>query len=149
MGFIRSDYSEVNAGFGALPIGFYECIISEAKLAKSKAGNDMIKLMLTIREDVEQTGKKRKFFDQIPLMDSMMWKVQQLMKAAQIDEGTEFETAVEFVEAIQYRAVCVKNKHEEYNGETNDKIALYVEPKVEGGSVAGQTIDVTDDDLPF
>lgn len=149
MGFIRSDYSEVNTGFGALPIGEYECIISEAKLTKSKAGNDMIKLMLTIREDIEQLGAKRKFFDQIPIMDSMMWKIQQLMKAAGIEEGTEIESPEEFVNLIQYRAVRVKNKHEEYNGEKQDKIAFYTETKTGGAPEGYGSVDVTDDDLPF
>ncbi len=164
MGFLRTDYSEVNAGFGALPVGEYECIISEVKMTQSKAGNEMIKVTLTIRDDVEQEGRKRKFFDNLVVMDNMMWKFQQVAKATQLPAGFDFESAADFANAIQYRLVRVKNKHEEYNGEQQDRVAWYAEPKfgentseVNTGGNAGAanpfagngSIDISDDDFPF
>jgi len=64
MGFLRTDYS--NTGdFAPLPIGEYECFVSEAKIAESSNGNPMVKVTLTVRDDVEQAGGKRKLFDNI------------------------------------------------------------------------------------
>jgi hypothetical protein len=155
MGFLRTDYSEVG-GFGALPIGEYECIISEVKMTKSSTGKDMVKVTLTVRDDVEQEGKKRKFFDNFVVQENMMWKFQQVSKAAQIDQGVDVESPEHFAQLIQYKAVCIKNKHEEYNGDKQDRVAFYMEPKVAGGGsspvsaeLGGGSIDVGDDDLPF
>lgn len=157
MSFLRTNYDDVNSGFAALPIGEYECFISEVKMAQSKNGNDMIKVTLTVRDDVEQEGVKRKFFDNLVVMESMMWKFQQVSKAAQLPVGEDFATPEEFAKAIQYKPVRIKNKHEQYNGEAQDRVAWYAESK-QGGQMApitddpfagGGSIDVTDDDLPF
>lgn len=156
MGFLRTDYTDVNAGFAPLPIGEYECIVSAVEVTKSQnSGSPMLKVTLTVREDVEQAGQKRKFFDNIVEQANMMWKFQQVAKAAQLPAGEDFESLADFASAIQYRAVRIKNKHEVYNGDTNDRIAYWMESKENSGAYtapsggnAGQ-IDISDDDLPF
>lgn len=160
MGFLRTDYSEVNSGFEPLPIGDYECIVSKVEVTTSQSsGAPMLKVTLTVRDDVEQEGGKRKFFDNLPQMDNMMWKFQQVSKAAQLPAGQDFETLEEFAAAIQYQPVIIRNKHEMYNGEKNDKVGFWKESKIGGGTEAGgagdpfanngQPIDISDDDLPF
>lgn len=157
MGFLRTDYSDVNTGFAPLPIGEYECIVSEVKVDKTSTNKPMLKVTLTVREDIEQEGKKRKFFDNIVEQENMMWKFQQVAKAAQLPAGVDLETLADFASAIQYKPVRIKNKHEEYNGEKQDRIAYWLESKVEtvdGGhgnfsQAEGGQIDISDDDLPF
>jgi hypothetical protein len=158
MGFLRTDYTDVNAGFNALPIGEYECIISAVEMKKSSAGNQMIKITLTVRDDVEQEGRKRKFFDNLVVMDNMMWKFQQVSKAVQLPAGEDIATPEDFAAAIQYKPVRIKNKHEVYNDEKQDRVAYYIESKVEGGDFSrvtddpfagGGAINISDDDLPF
>jgi single-stranded DNA-binding protein len=160
MGFLRTNYEDVNAGFDPLPIGDYECIVSKVEVTKSgTSGAPMLKVTLTVRDDVEQQGRKRKFFDNMVEMDNMMWKFQQVAKAAQLPAGEDYPTIAEFAAAIQYKPVLIKNKHEEYNGEKQDKIAYWKESKVGGGTEAGGAgdpfanngtpIDISDDDLPF
>lgn len=151
MGFLKTNYDDVN-DFSALPIGEYECIISDVKMTQSQAGNQMIKVTLTVRDDVEQKGKKRKFFDNLVVMDNMMWKFQQVSKACDFPADTDFASPEEFASAIQYKNVIIKNKHEEYNGEKQDRVAQYKQSK-DGGSgdpfTGGGSIDINDDDLPF
>ena len=152
MGFLRTDYSEVNTGFAPLPVGEYECIVSDVKVVTTSTQKQMIKVTLTVREDVPQEGQKRKFFDNMVEQESMMWKFQQVAKAAQLPPGEDFETLADFAKAIEYKNVRVKNKHEVYNGETQDRIAYWMESKGgagDGGGYAEQGgIDIEDEDLP-
>lgn len=151
MGFLKTDYS--NTGdFTALPIGDYECIVSSTEMKVSSNGNQMIKVKLTIREDVEQKGKKRNFFDNLVVMDSMMWKFNQVAKAVQLAEGEDVDTPEEFAAAILYKPVVIRNKHELYNGENTDKVASWKPSKLEGNGAVpqdGGSIEIGDDDLPF
>lgn len=148
MGFLRTDYSDVNTGFEALPIGDYECIVSDVKVVETKeTKKPMLKVTLTVRDDVEQTGQKRKFFDQLVQQDNMMWKFQQVAKAAQLPADEDYETLTDFANALQYKCVSIRNKHETYNGEKQDRVAVWKETG--GESAGGGSIDIGDDDLPF
>lgn len=149
MGFLRTDYSDVNTGFKPLPIGEYECIISEVKVSESSTGKPMLKVTLTVRDDVEQEGGKRKFFDNVVEQENMQWKFQQIAKACALEEGLDIETLADFAGAIQYRNVRIKNKHEVRDGEKQDKIAYWLESKEDGMGGDGNTIEINDDDLPF
>lgn len=149
MSFLRTNYEEVNSGFAALPIGEYECIISETKVVPTSTGKQMVKVTLTVRDDVEQDGQKRKFFDNLVVQDTMMWKFQQVSKAARLPEGEDIASPEAFAEAIQYKSVRIKNKHEQYNGELQDRVAWYTESKYEQAVTGGGQLDISDDDLPF
>jgi predicted RNA-binding protein with PUA-like domain len=157
MGFLRTDYS--NTGdFAPLPIGEYECFVSKVETTTTSTSKPMLKVTLTVRDDIEQPGQKRKFFDNMVEQENMMWKFNQVAKAAQLEEGVELETLEDFAAAIQYKPVRIKNKHEVYNGETNDRIAIWKESQYGGdfGSgvdgdpfSGGSSIEIGDDDLPF
>jgi predicted RNA-binding protein with PUA-like domain len=156
MGFLRTDYS--NTGdFAPLPIGEYECFVSKVEVTESSNGNAMVKCTLTVRDDIEQQGQKRKFFDNMVEMESMMWKFNQVAKAAQLEEGVDLETLADFAAAIQYKPVRIKNKHTVYQGETQDKIAIWKESQYGGDFGSGEgdpfsgggSIEIGDDDLPF
>jgi hypothetical protein len=160
MSFLKTDYSDVNTGFEPLPVGEYECIISEVKVTQSSTNKPMLKLTLTVRDDVDQEGGKRKFFDNMVEAENMMWKFQQVAKAAQLPAGQDIASLAEFASAIQYKPVRVKNKHRVYEGETQDTIKAFMESQVGGGDAAsraaqdpfangGSPIEVSDDDLPF
>ena len=153
MGFLRTDYS--NTGdFAPLPIGEYECFVSKVETAMTSTNKPMLKVTLTVRDDVEQKGQKRKFFDNMVEQENMMWKFNQVAKAAQLEEGVELETLEDFAAAIQYKPVRIKNKHEVYNGETNDRIAIWKESQYGGDFGSGDSLEngsivIGDDDLPF
>lgn len=151
MGFLKTDYS--NTGdFAPLPVGDYECIVSAATVKPTSTGKQMVSVKLTIREDVEQQGQKRNFFDNLVVQDNMMWKFNQVSKAAQLPEGEEIASVEDFAQAILYKPVVIRNKHEVYNGETQDRVASWKVSETEGGEFAGAdggSLDISDDDLPF
>jgi len=167
MSFLTTDHSQVKEGqgdFQPLPIGDYEVIVSKVEMKKTKAGDDMINLELTVRDDVAQEGKKRKFFDNLPIMEKLMWKIQTISKHAGFANGETFDTPADFARALQYKCFSIRNKHEEYNGKTSDRVAYYnasKAPLTGGGSSSdpfanndpfaktGKAIHITDDDLPF
>jgi hypothetical protein len=80
MGFLRTDYS--NTGdFAPLPIGEYECFVSKVETTTTSTNKPMLKVTLTVRDDIEQPGQKRKFFDNMVEQENMMWKFNQVAKA--------------------------------------------------------------------
>lgn len=155
MSFLRTDYS--NTGdFAALPIGEYEVFVTDVKIKPTSTGKQMLNVKLTIRDDVEQAGQKRNFFDNLVVQDNMMWKFNQVAKAVELEEGTDIATPEDFAAAIMYKACRIKNKHEQYNGETQDRVATYKPSNIGGeagtagdGGFSGGSIEISDDDLPF
>lgn len=153
MGFLKTDYSNVNGDFAPLPVGKYECIVSAVEVTETKeTKKPMLKVTLTVRDDVEQQGQKRKFFDNMVEQENMMWKFQQVAKAAQFPEGTDVESLTHFADLLLYKTVAIKNKHRVYNGETQDSVGSWLESELEGSGDAfagGGQLDISDDDLPF
>lgn len=157
MSFFTLDRNNMGSGdFKPLEIGEYECIISKVETAESSNGNQMLKVTLTVRDDVSQEGGKRKIFDNIVFTEKAMFKVNQFANAVGIEGAGNLD---EFASQALYKPVRIKNKHEEYNGKTNDKVAFYNPAQVEyngqGGTSAdpfandSNTIDISDEDLPF
>lgn len=144
--------------FEPLPIAEYEAIISKAEVTTSKSsGAPMIKVELTVRPDVAQAGAKRKIFDNIVFMDTAMFKVHQLAGAVGISNASSVE---DYAQQLYAKPVRFKNKHEAYNGNTNDKVAFYKAAEAEGAAEligagadnpfgGGSTVNVGDEDFPF
>lgn len=149
MSFLRTDYSEVNTGFAPLPVGDYECIVSKAEVTTTSTNKPMLKVTLTVREDVEQEGQKRKFFDNLVQQENMMWKFQQVAKAARIPAGKDIADLADFANEIQFQPVVIRNKHETYNGELQDRVGYWKPSEQEGNGSGDGGIDISDDDLPF
>lgn len=151
MGFLKTNYDDLQGDFKPLPVGEYDCKISEAKVATAAtSGNQMLKLKLTVREDVEQEGQRRIFFHNCVVSEKTMFQFHQLTKAVGFPAGTEFDSLEELARAVLYKNVTVKNKHELYNGQMQDKVASLKESKDANPfeETAGK-IDITEDDLPF
>lgn len=149
MGFLRTDYSEVG-GFEVLPVGEYEVIVSEVKVKEtSETKKPMLAVTLTIRDDIEQAGGKRKIFDNMVEQENMMWKFQQVAKACQLPAGEDYATLGDFAAAIQYKLVRVKLGQREYQGEKQNNVAWWAESKYNTGESSVGSIDFNSDDLPF
>lgn len=165
MPMFKSDSSNAGGSFGILPEADYECVISEIKQDVSKGektkGALMLKITYTIREDVEQEGKKRKIFDQLIDHESTSFKFDQLYAALGFEDGREFNSVEEVIDAIAYGCVIVHTKNEVYQEKTSAKVHYLKPSEVEkankpanGGNYDpfadnGQPIDISADDLPF
>lgn len=158
--FFTVNHSEAKGGdFTPVPVGEYEIIVSKAEATTSKSsGNPMIKLQLTIRDDVPQEAQKRKLFDNIVFQDNMVWKIQQVYKAFGLTDGTTMNGIEDVVSNLLYKVARVKVKHETYQDKVQDRVDFYTQPqnplvKPEGmadpfANNSG-AIDLDDSDLPF
>lgn len=154
MGFLKVNYDEAG-GFDVLPVGDYECMVSEVKVTESSTGKPMLKATLTIRDDIEQGGQKRKIFDNMVEQENMMWKFQQVAKAAGIPNNADLDTLSDFAGAIQFKPVRISLGQRTYNGELQNNVKAWKESKYSDGAdvdfatLGDGGIDVNDEDLPF
>lgn len=160
--FFTYDEKQAGGSFDLLPAGDYEVIISSTEVTESSAGNPMIKAVLTIRNDVEQEGQKRKLFENYVATEKAMFKFHQVAKALEWGQGEGVANLEEFAERILYQAVKVKLKvGKPQNGyEAKNEIVTYMPtdyPYAGAGSNQedpyalddGKPIDISEDDLPF
>ena len=142
MSFFNTNYSEVKT-FELVPEGEYEVVITEVESKPSSTGNPMLKLVLTVRTDVDQPAQKRKLFENLVQTEKAMFKFQQLSKVLGFAEGMGFATIEDYGKAIKFKALRIKVKHEDntYKGETKkqERIQYYMDAKVPygGGDVTG------------
>ena len=127
MNFLKINHEEAgNNEYEIIAEGDYECIIAEADVAESKSGNPMLKLTITVRNDVKQPHRKQKLWDYLVVTEKTMFKFQQVGKAVQLPNGKDFKTLEDFRLAILYKAVKIKVVHEDntYNGETKKQARI-------------------------
>lgn len=127
MSFLKINHEDAGSNeFEIIAEGEYECVIAEVELAQSKSGNDMLKLTITVRNDVKQPHRKQKLWDYLVATEKAMFKFQQVAKAIGLPNGKDFKTIEEFKNAILYKAVRITVKHEDntYNGETKKQARI-------------------------
>lgn len=164
MSFFNYNPNEAGSGFDPLPAGEYEVIISEAKVTTFASGSRGIKVTLTVRDDVDQEGGKRKVFENFVETPAAMFKFHNLAKGLEWAEGDGADTLEEFAEKIQFAAVRVKLKVKAATAQyaAGNDVVTYLPTQAashSGGGFGGNSkdpfyddgkpIDISDDDLPF
>jgi hypothetical protein len=125
--FLKVNHEDAgNNEYEIIAEGEYECIIADAEVAESKSGNPMLKLTITVRNDVKQPHRKQKLWDYLVVTEKAMFKFQQVAKAVALPNGKDFRTLEDFRLAILYKPVRIKVVHEEntYNGETKKQARI-------------------------
>lgn len=122
---------ESEVGFAPLPVGDYRVRIAKAEMAVSKNGNNMISLQFDV------SGKKQKLFHHIVELPDRMEitnrNLTQLFDSfAGIPEGSFA------VESWVGQTGAAHVKHEEWNGETQAKIAWFIPAAKQTGLPAWQ-----------
>jgi hypothetical protein len=156
----KVNYSEVKTtDYAPLPEGEYEIVISEVEIKDvASTGEKKIALTLTIRDDVDQVGQKRKVWDDILFRDTMKWKFQQVAKAIQVADGKEFATIEDFARELQFKTARVKVVKEEYKDKMYDRVKVWSvsQAKAPGPQATANPFEATGapapaskDDLPF
>ena len=129
----KVDYSEVKEVNGIIAEGFYEVVVNKAELAMTKNGVEHINMWLTIRNDVDQSFKNAIIFNKMwkskETDNYMVWQLQAVSKAVQLEEGKEYSSIEDWLEALINRIMRVKVVHEEYDGEPQAKVKSYQESK--------------------
>ena len=160
MSFFTFDPKEAG-GFEALKPGKYEAVITETKVDESSKGNQMLKVTLTVRDDVKQEYGKRKVFDNWVATPAAMFKFHQVAKALGFAEGQAIDTLEAFAKEVLFKPVKIVTKIEAYNGNDQTRIVAYepAEQAYGGGALASSSkdpfagndvpIEIDDSDLPF
>lgn len=121
MSFLKVNHEQASdLQFEMIAEGEYEAIISDVELTESKSsGNPMLKLTVTVRNDVKQPHKKQKLWDYLVASEKAMFKFHQVAKAVGLPNGKDFKSIEEFRNAILFKAVRINVVHEEneYQGE--------------------------------
>lgn len=157
MSFLKVNHEQAGSGeYELIAEGEYETVISDIEVTESKSGNAMLKLTITLRNDVKQPHRKQKLWDYLVATEKAMFKFHQVAKAVGLPNGKDFKSIEEFRNAILYKAVRISVKHEEneYNGEkrTQARIKSYALATVEYATPAsadpfessGATTNATD-----
>jgi len=127
MSFLKINHEEAGSNeFEIIAEGDYECIIADAEITESKSGYPMLKLTVTVRNDVKQPHRKQKLWDYLVASEKAMFKFQQVAKAIGLPNGKDFGTMEDYRNAILYKPVKVKVIQEDntYNGETKKQARI-------------------------
>lgn len=153
------NYSEVKeSDFAPLPAGEYEVVVTKVEIKDvASTGEKKIALELTIRDDIEQAGQKRKLWDDILIRDTMKWKLQQVMKAIQVEDGKKFEKLEDVARELQFKTARVKMEKEEYKEKMYDRVKFWNASSAPKASAQASNdpfatptaTKVDDDGLPF
>jgi hypothetical protein len=120
------DDSKAKAKYVPITPGQYEAVIEKAEATESKSGNAMIKLQITLRDDVDQEFKNRKLWEYVTDTPNSKWRFDQIAKAIAIPNGIVIETLQDFADIIQGQPinVTIKQAPGPY-GKNIDRIAYY------------------------
>jgi hypothetical protein len=127
MSFLKINHEEAGSNeFEIIAEGDYECIIADAEITESKSGYPMLKLTVTVRNDVKQPHRKQKLWDYLVASEKAMFKFQQVAKAIGLPNGKDFGTMEDYRNVILYKPVKVKVIQEDntYNGETKKQARI-------------------------
>lgn len=141
MSFLKINHEQAGGSeYEIIAEGEYEVIVADAEIAESKSGYPMLKLTLTVRNDVPQPHRKQKLWDYMVASEKAMFKFQQVGKAVGLPNGKDFGTMEDYRNAILFQPVRVKVIHEDntYNGETKKqaRIKTYTRATVEYANAA-------------
>lgn len=157
MSFLKQDKEQAK-GFGTLPAGEYEVFITgvDPNFTSSQKGTPGIEVVLTVRDDIDQNGKKQKLWDTFYITDKAMWRFHQLNDALEVENGFEFETKEDqanFWKGKAVRAYVTIEDYQDKNGQPAKRNLVKSYSKSNfGGEYTpdeSEAINISDEDIPF
>jgi hypothetical protein len=135
-------------GFEVVKPGEYEVTVVNYEMKQSTTGNNMVVVDYEIRSDVDQPCQGQKIlFDNFVVTDKAMWRFQQASKAAKFTDGLEFKSYKEWADAFLNKPLrLVVSEREGNNGKKYPQVDSF---KVSEASAPNNSIEITEDDVPF
>lgn len=156
------DHSNVYEGSALKPEGDYEVVVKEAKLDTLKDGREYINIALVVRNDCPQGYRNAYIWASLwkgkESGEFNMKQINTIGKALNIPTGKQYADWNALLADFNGKAARVTIKHEEYNGNTNERVAFWNVTKFPAvahqwkdanstGSMPGT--EVSADDCPF
>ncbi|MFS0560103.1 DUF669 domain-containing protein [Terribacillus sp. 179-K 1B1 HS] len=160
-----------NVGSEPIKPGEYEVVPVTYDKKWSTNGNERIIFNYEIRSDVDQPSQGQEIrFDNFTIVENAQWRVNSASKAAMIPDGTPFNSAEEWAQAMIGRPLRVVVGEREHNGKKYPEVKAFKQPQASGlpsfsnnnnqqqnnnqsnqdpFKNNGGPIDISDDDLPF
>lgn len=156
------NYDDVYEGSSLKKEGEYEVLVKDAKVDTLKDGREYINIALVIRNDVPQGYKNAYVW-------ASLWKgkesgqfnmrqINTIAKALNVESGKKYSNYNELLSDFSGKAARVTIKHEEYNGNTNERVAFWNVTKFPAvahqwkdkntNNIPGTEVAI-DDDCPF
>ncbi|MDO4720945.1 MAG: DUF669 domain-containing protein [Peptostreptococcaceae bacterium] len=158
MAVFKMDTNDTYQG-GVKPKGYYEVEIDNAYEEASKTGgNSYVRIVLRVREDVEQAYKKALIF--VNLYRSretgeFNFRIfNSIGKACGMENGKEYNTLSELLDDFRGRSCKIKLGHNEYNERTYERVDEWKSsdfPKERNLIKASgfDEVSIEDEDIPF
>lgn len=119
----ENEIMEFTSGNFLLTPGDCRFIINNAELVKSKSGNEMIKLELNV---CDRNDRKSIVFDYLLNTESAKWKLIMFAKCVKVEH--QLLQGILKPDALIGKKASLVIKHEEYNGEKQNRVARYIVP---------------------
>lgn len=158
MAMYKMDTNDVQQG-RIKPKGYYEVMIDNAYEEPSKTGgNSYVKIVLKVREDVEQAYKNGLIFVNMyrsKETGEFNFRIfNAIGKACDMQNGKEYNTLAEFLEDFRGRSCKIKLGHNEYNGKTYEQVdewkpSDFPKPRDLIKAAGLEEAHISDDDIPF
>ena len=159
---IKVDYNQAPV-FEEFKNGFYEAVVAEVKATKTKGGKPMLVFNYIVRDDVDQTCKKKQVnFDNFVIQEDNEYFAgffAQRSIAYGVPNGMNFDTYTEWAQSVVGNPVRLKIEAVQNGQYTNANVVGWhptEKPMSTGTRVdndpfapGGGPIEVSDDDLPF
>lgn len=155
---INHDEAGENKGFQVLAKGEYEVFPTDFEMSVSANGNLMATFTYKVRDDVGQPGGGQQIrYDRFVETPKALWRVQAASKAAQFEQGIEYDSLEEWANAFKGKAVKVVVDHEERNDKIYPVVKAFRQSDAGGEMSINEdpfannngSIVIQDEDLPF
>ena len=113
-----------NKEFGVIPEGTYDLAVVEVKKGLTKKGNEKLNIRWKV---VSSESKNRQFFDDILLQETMLWRLNNALKAVQSPlADNEIDSVGSIMRAFRNKTITAEVIIDDFNGKESNKIGSFL-----------------------
>lgn len=101
--------------YEVIPEGTYEVYVEAFDAPEMNGELERSSFLLRVRDDIEQSQQNRAIFVNVNTNPNIAWKLSNIAIAAGVEEGSDFESFEDYLNAIKGASMKVVVKHRTYN----------------------------------
>lgn len=155
-------YSKKEDQYSLIAEGEYEVTLEQITEASTMSGKKKLDIAFRLRNDVEQEHQNRVVYEAIwQEKDTNYYnrkRLNQLIGSQEVEDGTTFNTVQEIIDLLKGAKLVIKVvvAYDDYRKVDVNKVAYYSKTKKPNKKLGDikvkdtkETIEISDDDLPF